>query len=296
MQMQRIATKSLAGAAIALACSITTLAANNQSFIATTGVDSNACTATAYCRTLTKALTVTNPGGEIIVVNSGGYAPATIAQPVTITAIGVDASIYATTGNGLTINTTGNVSITGINLRGRGTGNDGILVEAVGFLRIYSVQIQHFDVDGIDFKAVDGNLAMYNSQILDNGHDGLHLDAAGARAYVNGTGFDNNTYAGGDSELGKLTIADSSAHTNGVGFLSNGGTVTLDNDRAIFNNVGLEVTAAGRLHFAGCLLSENTTAWKAAAGGTLSGSSPGTTLIAPGQASSGTLAAGTTLQ
>src|SRR5579871_4546372 len=48
--------------------------ANNRSFVATTGNDANNCTESAYCRTLAAALTVTNPGGEIIVVTSGGWA------------------------------------------------------------------------------------------------------------------------------------------------------------------------------------------------------------------------------
>ena len=130
MQNHGVTTNLIAGAALALVFTFTAQAQNNRSFVATTGNDVNTCSASAYCRTFTRALAVTNSGGEIVVVNSGGYGPATITQAVTITAIGIDASITQTTGgqNALTINTTGNVTITGLNLFGGGTGANGVLV------------------------------------------------------------------------------------------------------------------------------------------------------------------------
>jgi hypothetical protein len=138
---------------------------------------------------------------------------------------------------------------------------------------------------------------MYNSQSNNNGHDGLQVNAAGAKAYVEGSAFDGNGYAGGDSVEGKLTISDSNAHYNEIGFFANGGSVTLYNSRAIFNTTGFQVSATGRMHFANCLLSDNTTGWSVASGGTLSGSEPGTTLIAPGQTpNKGTMSAATVLK
>jgi len=102
---------------------------NNRSFVSALGSDANACTVSAPCRTLSQALTMTNPGGEIVVVNSGEYNPATIMEPVTVSATGVTASITATSGSALTINTPGNVTITGLGLHGQGSGVDGVLVQ-----------------------------------------------------------------------------------------------------------------------------------------------------------------------
>ena len=100
---------ALACATLALAFTITAQAQNNRSFVSTLGNDASACTTSAHCRTFTRALAVTNPKGEIVVVDSGGYGPATITQPVTISAIGVVASITQANPNqnGLTINTSG---------------------------------------------------------------------------------------------------------------------------------------------------------------------------------------------
>jgi len=268
----------------------------NRTFVSTNGSDLNNCTVSAYCRTLAAALALTNPEGEIVMVDSGGYGAATITQPVVITAIDTDASITATSGNALTINTTGNVTITGLNLYGAAAiGNDGILVQAVGFLRLYNVQIQDFANNGIEFTA-SGNLAVYDSKVNDSGQSGLLLQNAAAQAYVHNTDFDNNTFAGAASFSGNMTIAESSAHYNGVGFYAYyGSTVSLSNDSAIFNTIGL-AAFGGTLNFADCLISDNTTAWSVAALSTMTDTSPGTSLITPGQLTSGTLTSATALQ
>src|ERR1700722_9707940 len=286
MRKHRFTTSIMAATAIALASAVTAEAQNVKSFIATTGNDANDCQVTAFCRTLTRALAVTNPHGTIVVVTSGGYAPATIVQPVTISAIGIDASLDPATGNALNINTGGDVTINGLNLRGHGVGTDGILVTQVGFLRLYNMEIENFTNDGIDFEAT-GNLAVYDTKINDCGHDGLLVQGAGARAYVHGSDFDNNAFAGADSAAGFLTLANSSAHYNGRGFFADGGRMELFEDRAIFNGIGIAASGsgggngAGTLYFAGCLIADNTTSYDVGTGGKMAGSSPGTTLIPP---------------
>src|ERR1035438_10224038 len=152
--------RTIPALAIAVAFSVSAQAGATRTFVSTTGNDSNTsgnCSSTGPCRTFTAVLTVTNPGGEVVVLTSGGYGPATIDQPVTITAIGVDASISVTTSgaNGLTINTTGNVTLVGLNLHGEGVGSNGIEVQQVGFLRLYNMLIENF-TQGVDFD-VSGN-------------------------------------------------------------------------------------------------------------------------------------------
>jgi len=285
-------THALAASAMALAFSASAQAKANQTFVSNTGSDTNVsvdCSASANCRTIAAALTVTNPGGELTVVNSGEYGAATITQPVVITAIGIDASIRATSGNALTIGTTGSVTITGLHLHGDGgAGYDGIYVSQVGFLRLYDMNVENFAANGVEFAASGGNLAVYGSKFTDCGHDGLVLDAPGSRAYVHGTEFDNNANAGADTARGHITIADSSAHYNGTGFYANGGNMELYGARAIYNVYGL-VATGGALYLADCLIADNAYSYVIVSPGTISGSSPGTTLISPGQLSFGTL-------
>ncbi len=289
----------MAGAVIALALTVTAHAQNNRSFVATTGNDTNNCTSAAYCRTFARALAVTNSGGEVVVVNSGGYGPFTITQPVTITAIGIAASITQTTAgqNAITINTTGNVTITGLNLNGGGTGNDGILLEN-GVLRLYGMQIQNFAQNGIEVYSpgiggYSGVLSIYDSKVSGNGNSGLFT---GSPTYVHNTAFDRNRDGGAVSTGGFLAIADSSAQYNSSGFVADGGTIVLDNDSSTLNTYGLTAMSGGKLYFAHCVVSGNTYAYTVDSSSTLAGSNPGTSLIAPGQATGGALSTATALK
>ena len=294
MQMHRLPTNIIAGVALALALTFTAQAQNARSFVATTGNDANNCSASAYCRTFAMALSVTNSGGEIVVVNSGGYGPFTISQPVTINAIGIDASVtQATSGqSAITVNVpTGNVTITGLNLFGGGTGSLGVNVEAVGVLRLSNMQVDGF---GGGISIGSGSLALYDSKINDciTG-----LGQSGGQVYARNTEFDSNDY-GTSSTGGTMIIADSSAHYNIEGFFANGGTLVLFNDRAILNAFGVSAQGAGSAaYFANSLISGNiTNSFTAIGGATMFGSSPGTSLITPGQSSSGTLGTPITLQ
>ena len=127
-----------------------------------------------------------------------------------------------------------------------------------------------------------------------------------AQAYVDNTSFDHNQGEGAGAETGAaLTIANSSAQYNVGGFAADGGSVALYNDEISFNEFGLSVSGttdiagAGQLYFVDCLVHDNTfVSYMVNAGGTLSGSSPGTTMITPGQGTSGggALSSGIALQ
>ena len=294
MQMAGLKTNVMAGAALALAFTFAAQAQNSRSFVATTGNDANNCSVAAYCRTFGKALSQTNQGGEIVVVNSGGYTQATISQAVTITAVGVDASISvpsSTGGVGLIINTPGNVTITGLNVYGNGAGGSGIVVEAVGALRLYNMLINGFNGFGVSASA--GVLSIYGSSLNDNVLGGLAVE--NASAYVQDSSFSGNV--AGVQALGsaQIVVVNSSAEQNTYEFRTDGGSITLFNDRATFNGYGL-YTNGGTLYFADCLITGNTVDSYNKAFGTMAGTSPGTTIVTPGQASSGTLGTAITLK
>jgi hypothetical protein len=267
---------------------------NNRSFVSTAGNDADICGITAPCRSLSAALAVTTAGGEIVVLNPGEYDPATITQPVTISAIGIDASITATSGNALTINTTGDVTLTGLGLHGLGTGNDGVLVQQAGILRLYNVTAENFANDGVEFTSA-GDLAIYNSRFTDNQY-GLAVENASTQAFVHNASFDHNSLAGVYAPMGVAVVGDSSGHFNGSGFESNGGTLVLAENQAVLNNTGVSAIGASVvLQFSSCSVALNTLySYSAASGAQISGTGPGTSL-ANGPAS-GTLATPTGLQ
>jgi len=250
---------------------------NSRSFVSTLGRDTNTCAVTAPCRTLTAALAVTAPGGEIVVLTSGAYEPATITQPVTISAVGIAASITAASGNALNINTTGNVTITGLSLHGQGSGFDGVQVQQVGNLRLYRITAEDFTDAGVAFTA-GGNVAIYDSRFTDNNYG---LLAGAARGFIHNTSFDHNTTAG---VSGNVVVADSSAHYNGAGFESAGNTLLLAGDQAISNSVGISaVTAGAMMQFSSCSIVQNSLyAYSVASSAAVSGTSPGASAMTGG--------------
>src|SRR5512132_401006 len=111
----------------------------NRVFVsARSGNDANACNNIATpCQTLTGAVAQLNPGGEAIVLDSGGYGAVTITQAVTIEAPpGVLAFVHPSSGVAITVNAGGSdvVVLRGLVLN-VGTGN-GIQVTAVGALHV----------------------------------------------------------------------------------------------------------------------------------------------------------------
>jgi parallel beta helix pectate lyase-like protein len=95
---------------------------------AATGSDTNPCSRTAPCRNFTAALPLTAPGGEVLVLDSGGYGPATVTQAVAINAPdGVYAGISVFSGTGLLVSAaaTDSVVLRGLTVLGLG-GTDAI--------------------------------------------------------------------------------------------------------------------------------------------------------------------------
>src|SRR6185369_11372319 len=70
--------------ALALTAVATDVSALPRTFVASFGLDSNGCSLSSPCRGFTKALAVTDPGGEIVVLDSAGYGAVTIDKSVSI--------------------------------------------------------------------------------------------------------------------------------------------------------------------------------------------------------------------
>ncbi len=152
--------------------------AAQRTFVSTTGVDTNPCTLTAPCRAFSAALTHTDPGGEVIVLDSGAYGRVTVSQPVTIEApAGVYAgiSVFAST-NGIDVNAPGaTVVLRGLSISGQG-GDIGINVSAVGALRIDRCRISGMGQQGIVATATGASVMITHAYVSDNGHDGIWIN------------------------------------------------------------------------------------------------------------------------
>jgi hypothetical protein len=157
---------------VALATALPAVAAQ-RTFVATTGSDANACSLTAPCRSFGTAMTSTDVGGEIVVLDSGAYGRVTVNKAVTIESpAGVYAGISVFAGtNGIDVNAPGaTVTLRGLSINGQG-GNVGINVAAVDALRIDRCRVSGVGAQAI--RIVAGNVVITDAYLSDNGHDGI---------------------------------------------------------------------------------------------------------------------------
>jgi hypothetical protein len=138
--------------AIAFALSASpAFAAVQRTFVSTAGSDANACSLGAPCRTFAAAIAQTSPSGEIVVLDSGGYGPATINKSVAITAPpGVYAGISVTSagGTGVTVNGAGiDVALRGLTINATATGT----TTGISFAGGSRVAIERCEITGFQF-------------------------------------------------------------------------------------------------------------------------------------------------
>jgi hypothetical protein len=144
-----------------------------RSFIASTGVDTNDGKLATPCRSIGAALAQTDPGGEIIVLDSAGYGPATISKSVSIIASpGVFAGITVTAGAGIDI-TTGVVTLRGLTIHGAG-GAVGIHV-GNATVRIDRCVISGVAQFGIHADVANGTVYVSDTQVSQCS-EGLRFD------------------------------------------------------------------------------------------------------------------------
>jgi hypothetical protein len=89
------------------------------------GSDANPCSVSSPCRTFGAAIAAVAAGGELVVLDSGGYGPVTITKAVTIEApAGIYAGLYVASGDGIIVDAGGGdtVILRGLTLNSVGTG------------------------------------------------------------------------------------------------------------------------------------------------------------------------------
>jgi hypothetical protein len=210
-------------------------AQNARSFVSGHGLDTNACTLAAPCRTLAAALSATNPSGEIDVLDPAGYGSLTITKAISIVNDGVGTAgvIVPSGGIGVTINAGTNdaVSLRGLSIEGGGVGATGIKFNSGASLTVENCVIRHMTADGIDFFSTTATsaLTVSNSLLADNGGYGIYLVPTGSvTAVFNRVEVNNNGTAGifvnGGSSAGtntiNATVSDSVAAGNNSGFVN----------------------------------------------------------------------------
>ncbi|WP_028604568.1 right-handed parallel beta-helix repeat-containing protein [Ottowia thiooxydans] len=155
------------------------LAQANRTWVSGVGDDVNPCSRTAPCKTFAGAISKTGTGGEISVLDPGGFGAVTITKSITIDGGGQVASINAPAQNAIIVNigtAGGTVILRNIQLNGSGSGASinglsGVKILAAEKVHLDNVRIQGF-ATGIELEpAAAGptiNVMVDNSRIMNN--------------------------------------------------------------------------------------------------------------------------------
>ena len=170
-----------------------------RTWVSGVGDDLNACSRTAPCKTLAGAILKTNTGGEITVMDAGGFGSVIISKSITIDGTGVPAGILAAQATGVTIDipfrrqgdTKRAVRIRGLSINGVGNGINGINVIAARNVSVEDCVIDGFTANGINVQA--GTLFVRNTTIRNNAGTGINATGAAGAAISDTTVIFNGT-------------------------------------------------------------------------------------------------------
>lgn len=255
-----------------------------RTWVSGVGDDANPCSRTAPCKTFAGAISKTAAGGEIDVLDPGGFGAVTITKSITIDGSGGNiAGVLVSGTNGIVISAGASdvVVLRNLDIDGLNTGLNGIRFIAGGVLNVQHVLVYEFTQAGVDFEPNQASIAQLfvsDSSIHNNGGAGVLVKpAGGAKAQVSITRVeadDNNV--GFDSEdNARVVIEDSNAMRNNTdGFLNNSvsasattflegcvsgtnttgvdskgaaGVVRISNDTMTNNSVGLSASGGGQI-------------------------------------------------
>jgi hypothetical protein len=256
-----------------------------RAFVSINGIDTNPCSATQPCRSFNQALTVVEPGGEIVVQNSGGYSTGfTITQSVTIDAAGCNASVISTSNTDLctvSAGPTDRVVLRGISFHGANIGNNGINVTQVGSLYVEHCSIAEFNGIGV-FMLSSGFLSVTNADVrkcliavdVQNfglspailaGQDSRFSECVeGASLATAGTGGASGRLSNCTASLCRIGFSVATGNSDA--------NLTLANCRAFGNNTGLQAQTStlqpgnATMRIVNCVVTGNTVGVSASSG------------------------------
>jgi hypothetical protein len=250
-----------------------------RTWVSGVGDDVNPCSRTAPCKTYAGAISKTATGGEISVLDPGGYGALTITKAITVdggSGAGWGSTLFAST-NGFVINITTNLATDKVILRNlsmNGGVQSSLGVDGIRFLdgqqlTVENVDIFNFSGDGIEVnQSQSSNLFLKNVRITHGGATpttGVGIKVTAAAACV-GTMDDVHVDGMGSHGLQFVSNAifvirnSNAARNGGSGFRTEQASdnVTVLDSISMGNNFGFEATS-GNLRISNCGMFNNNT-------------------------------------
>jgi hypothetical protein len=217
-----------------------------RTWVSGVGDDANPCSRTAPCKTFAGAISKTAAGGEINVLDPGGFGGVTITKSITILSEGNIAGVLVSGTNAIIVNAGVNdvVTLRGLDINGLGTGLNGVRFLAGAALHVEDCQIYGFTQNGIDFNPSGVSHLFVSDTVIRNNNGAasnailVHPLAAGsALVSLDRVHIHRNRVGLRAEDRSKVTVRDSIASTN-----TNNGFIAFSTAQAV--EINLENTVA----------------------------------------------------
>lgn len=235
----------LLSAALLLGLSSSAYAQATRTWVSGVGDDANPCSRTAPCKTFAGAISKTAAGGEIDVLDDGGFGGVTITKSITINGGGHIAGVLVSGAgtNGVVINAaaTDVVILRGLTFTGTSGALNAVRYLAARYVVVEDSTISGF-INGINMltTVVNGRMDIRNVQMTNGttlvGTTGIHVGAANSISTISDISVrgytDGITTRGGVTYLRGSTIV-----ANNLGYNNIGGSLLSFGDNMVSGNV-----------------------------------------------------------
>jgi hypothetical protein len=234
-----------------------------RTWVSGVGDDVNPCSRTAPCKTFAGAISKTAAGGEIDVLDPGGFGTLTITKAITIDGGGTLASILASGTNGINVNAgvSDVIILRNLSINGAGTtlGLNGINFLAGRRLVIENCTIENFSQTGISIapSTSSAQTVVLNSSLKAT-VTGILISTAnaagGIAAVVQNTSVTQNSGGAGISATvpagkpGMGVILDrvlATFDSTGISATGTGANIVMGNSVIVANGVGVSQSGGG---------------------------------------------------
>ena len=212
----------------------------SRTWVSGVGDDANPCSRTAPCKTLAGAISKTAAGGEISILDPGGFGAFTITKSITINGDGGLGSILSAGFVGISINAapTDVVTIRNMSILNSTNGSSGINYVSGGTVNIEKCTIQNFATGILMNNVAKSNLTIKNSTIT---------NCSSAAIDVTTT-----------TDTASVIIDNSYLQKNGSGInASTGALVSMSNCTVSLNPTGIKALNNAEVNIIGSTISNN---------------------------------------
>lgn len=258
---------------LAIGVAVSAHAQATRTWVSGVGDDANPCSRTAPCKTFAGAISKTAAGGEISVLDPGGFGAVSITKSITLNGYGTIGSILAASTNGVVINaaSTDRVFLKNIMINGVGSALTGVKVLSAGSVTIEDCTIENIGSltthNAIHIATTSGTptININNTTIKNTKGSGIFVapTAGEARLSINNTRVYDSQSGMDLVQNAKAVVANSvfTGHSTSGVFVERTTTEAAFYDSILSRNgngLNVALNGGGTARLYGCEITQNT--------------------------------------